>query len=95
MIRIPEARCRLRAAGLFAAAFLVSMAGSFSPLSGPPSARAGDADRFSIELNPRGVERPANHVTTPSAIASVGRWRDDLDPAHAAWLTPVAERLGY
>ena len=48
-----------------------------------------------VELLPSDVDRPAQHVTTPSATASVGRWRSDLDEVDAAILTPIAERLGY
>jgi hypothetical protein len=53
------------------------------------------ADRLDIELDPDEVERPAHHLTTSSATASVGRWRNDLDPTDAALITPLAERLGY
>jgi len=53
------------------------------------------ADRLDIELSPSDVDRPAHHVTSPTAAASVGRYRSDLDPADAAALTAIAERLGY
>jgi hypothetical protein len=53
------------------------------------------AERLSVELDPSIVDRPALHVTTPSASASVGRWRDELNESEAAALTPIAERLGY
>ncbi len=53
------------------------------------------AARLDVELDPSGVGRPAEHVTTPSAAASVGRWRSDLSRAEADELTAVAERLGY
>ena len=53
------------------------------------------AARLNVELDPRGVGRPAEHVTTPSAAASVGRWRRDLSSADADELKPAAERLGY
>ena len=52
-------------------------------------------DHLEVELVPSGVDRPTQHVTTPSATASVGRWRSDLDDDDAAALTPIAERLGY
>ncbi len=48
-----------------------------------------------VELFSSDVDRPAQHVTTTSATASVGRWRTDLDEVDAAILTPIAERLGY
>jgi hypothetical protein len=48
-----------------------------------------------VDLVRSDVDRPEQHVTTPSAAASVGRWRSDLDADDAATLTPVAERLGY
>jgi hypothetical protein len=48
-----------------------------------------------VELSASVVDRPAQHVTTPSAGASVGRWENDLDEFDAAILTPTAERLGY
>lgn len=48
-----------------------------------------------VELLSSDVDRPAQHVTTPSATASVCRWRNDLDEDEAAILTPIAERLGY
>ena len=48
-----------------------------------------------VELFTSDVDRPAPHVTTPSATASVGRWRRDLDEVDAAILTPIAEQLGY
>jgi hypothetical protein len=47
-----------------------------------------------VELVSSDVDRPAQRVTTPSATASVGRWRNDLDEDEAAVLTPIAERLG-
>jgi hypothetical protein len=53
------------------------------------------AENLGIVLFPSEVDRPAQHVTTPSATASVGRWRRDLDEDDAAMLTPIAERLGY
>jgi hypothetical protein len=53
------------------------------------------ADRLAVDLRPLDVERPAQHVTTESATASVGRWRKELQPAEAAVLAPVARRLGY
>jgi hypothetical protein len=53
------------------------------------------AARLNVELDPGGVGRPAEHVTTPSAAASVGRWRRDLSSADADELKPAAERLGY
>ena len=52
-------------------------------------------EHLEVELVPSGVDRPAQHVTTPSATASVGRWRSDLDDDDAAALRPIAERLGY
>jgi hypothetical protein len=52
-------------------------------------------DYLGVELFSSNVDRPAQHVTTPSASASVGRWRSDLDEDEAAILTPIAERLGY
>lgn len=40
-----------------------------------------------------------HHGTSPSAEASIGRWRTELDPAHRALaterLTPLLTRLGY
>jgi hypothetical protein len=53
------------------------------------------AARLDVDLDPRSVDRPAEHVTTPSAAASVGRWRRDLSSAEADDLSSVAERLGY
>ena len=53
------------------------------------------ADRLGVELSPSDVDRPANHVTTPSVTASVGRWLNELDPSDATVLTAIAERLGY
>jgi len=53
------------------------------------------AAHLDVELDPRRVDRPAEHVTTPSAAASVGRWRSDLSGAQADELALVAERLGY
>ena len=53
------------------------------------------SEHLEVELFPSDVDRPAQHVTTPSATASVGRWRSDLDEDDAAILTPIAERLGY
>ena len=53
------------------------------------------SEHLEVELFPSNVDRPAQHVTTPSATASVGRWRSDLDDDDAATLTPIAERLGY
>ena len=52
-------------------------------------------DRLGVRLVPSDVDRPAQHVTTPSAAASVGRWRNDLNDVESATLTPIAERLGY
>jgi hypothetical protein len=53
------------------------------------------AERLGLELDPSLVDRPAQHVTTVSAAASVGRWRQELNEADATELTPIAERLGY
>lgn len=53
------------------------------------------AERLGVDLNPSAVDRPAQHVTTSSAKASVGRWRDDVTDADATQLAPVAARLGY
>ncbi len=53
------------------------------------------AERLGVELDPYAVDRLANHVTTPSAAASDGRWRDELSASEAAALTPIADRLGY
>jgi hypothetical protein len=52
-------------------------------------------EHFGVELVPMDVDRPMQHVTTPAATASVGRWRSDLDEEDAATLAPIAERLGY
>ena len=52
-------------------------------------------EHLGVELFSSDVDRPAQHVTTPSATASVGRWRSDLDDDDAATLTPIATRLGY
>jgi hypothetical protein len=52
-------------------------------------------EHLGVELFSSDVDRPEQHVTTPSAAASVGRWRGDLDEDDAATLTPIAERLGY
>jgi hypothetical protein len=52
-------------------------------------------EQLGVELFSSDVDRPAQHVTTPSATASVGRWRSDLDDDDAATLTPIATRLGY
>ncbi len=48
-----------------------------------------------VEFFTSDVDRPAQHVTTPSATASIGRWRSDLDEDDAATLAPIAEQLGY
>ncbi len=53
------------------------------------------AMRLNVELDRRGVSRPSDHVTTPSASASVGRWRKELSSAEVTELRAVAERLGY
>ena len=53
------------------------------------------SERLGVELDPSQVDRPANHVTTLSAAASVGRWRDELSASEAAVLAPIADRLGY
>jgi Sulfotransferase family len=53
------------------------------------------ADRLGVELSPSDVDRPEAHVTSASVAASVGRWRNELEPSDAAALTPIAERLGY
>jgi hypothetical protein len=53
------------------------------------------ADRLGVELSPSDVDRPEAHVTSASVAASVGRWRNELEPSEAAVLTPIAERLGY
>ncbi len=51
--------------------------------------------RLGVELFVADVGRPSEHVTTPSAAASVGRWRNDLSEIEAAVLAPIAQRLGY
>jgi hypothetical protein len=51
--------------------------------------------RLGVELSAADVDRPAQHVTTPSAAASVGRWRSDLSEIEAEALEPIAQRLGY
>jgi hypothetical protein len=51
--------------------------------------------RLDLELDPSAVGRRDEHVTTPSAEASIGRWRTDITEAEADQLAPVAERLGY
>lgn len=53
------------------------------------------SERLGVELSATEVGRPAKHVTTPSAAASVGRWRSDLGEIEAAALQPIAQRLGY
>lgn len=53
------------------------------------------SEHLGVALFPTDVDRPAQHVTTPSATASVGRWQSDLDEDDATTLTPIAERLGY
>ena len=53
------------------------------------------AARLNVALDPREVGRPTEHVTTPSAAESVGRWRNELSSAEAGELASLAERLGY
>jgi hypothetical protein len=53
------------------------------------------AERLGVDLDPLAIDRPAHHITTPSAAASVGRWRQELNESEAAALAPIADRLGY
>lgn len=53
------------------------------------------SDHLGVELHPELVDRPAQHVTTASAEASIGRWRRELTAAEVATLAPVVDRLGY
>ncbi len=60
-----------------------------------PGTAATLAARLGVRLDPAAVDRPPQHVTTPTAAASVGRWRHDITDADAAALALVVERLGY
>lgn len=68
----------------------------YEDLAGDPAGTARTlAARLGVTLDPAGIDRPAHHVTTPTVVASIGRWRTDLTPAEAQALEPLASRLGY
>jgi hypothetical protein len=52
-----------------------------------------------IDLNPTRVPAHLDHRTSPNVTASVGRWREELDPGVADFITqqlgPEMQKLGY